>query len=386
LPKAMFDHRDPHYVLVQKPADLARIAVRLKREKALGVDLEGDSMFHYQEKVCLLQVSTTLENFVFDPLALGDLSPLAPLFADAGTRKVFHGSDYDIRSLQRDFGIRVNSLFDTQIAARFLGMGETSLASLLKSQFGVIIGKKYQKRDWSERPLPHGMLSYAVRDSCYLLPLARVLENEVLAQGRLSWVEEENELLSKVSPAPRAQNPLFLKFKGASKLDRRSLSVLESVLQFRDRVARRRDLPPFKVLSNGPIMEMAQQKPTTEKALKTIKGLGPKQVEALGCPLLEQIKAALTLSEDSLPVYPRGTPEHVPPGVRKRGKALKKWREERSRDLGIDSALVCTNTQIQLIARENPKNMDEFRQIQGIRNWQKHVFGPEICARLKTIG
>jgi len=133
----------PAYLLVKDGSNLGRIAAGLERETVIGVDLEADSMFHYQEKVCLIQISTSLQNILLDPLWLGDLSALFPVFANPNIRKVFHGADYDIRSLYRDFGIEVNSLFDTQIAARFLGIRETSLASLLKeTRVGFSVWKR----------------------------------------------------------------------------------------------------------------------------------------------------------------------------------------------------------------------------------------------------
>ena len=261
LPKKKINRKQPGYVWVDTNRELCRIGVNLEKEPAVGVDLEADSMFHYKERVCLLQISTPSQNILVDPLALKDISPLNPIFADPRIRKVIHGSDYDIRSLKRDFGIEVNSLFDTHIAARFLGYGETGLANLLKDKFGLNIEKKYQKKDWSKRPLTDVMLSYATQDASHLLPLSRILEKELRTKKRIQWVEEECEIQSRVRPAISNKNPLFLKFKGAGRLDSRSLAVLEAILRFRDNMARSRDLPPFKILSNGPILMMVNKKP-----------------------------------------------------------------------------------------------------------------------------
>jgi len=225
------------------------------------VDLEADSMFHYQEKVCLLQFSTPSINILVDPLAVKDLSPLAPIFKSSEILKIFHGSDYDIRSLYRDFEIEVNALFDTQIAARFLGLRDIGLASLLKGKLNIALKKKYQKKDWSQRPLPSPMLEYAVHDTAYLLSLKRILMAELQKTNRLSFVEEECQLQTTVrSPIP-GNEPLFLKFNGAGRLDRRSLAVLESLLQLRDRLAKDRDLPLFKVVGNSQVMALAKRKP-----------------------------------------------------------------------------------------------------------------------------
>jgi len=376
----------PQYILVEKYPDLYRIGAGLQKEEAIGVDLEADSMFHYQERVCLVQISTRTQNILVDPLAVKDLSPLTPVFADSRVRKVFHGADYDIRSLYRDFGIEVHSLFDTEIAARFLGFRQSGLASLLRHMFGLIIEKKYQKRDWSQRPLPPPMCVYAAQDSCRLLALSRLFEKKLRTKGLLFCVEEECEALSKVRPTPREESPLFLKFKGAGKLDSRSLAVLEALLQFRDDVARRRDLPPFKIVGNLPLLEMAQKKPVTPSKLMALRGLSPKQVKSLGQPLLERIRAALNLPEEALPTYPRKPRPAYDHKVIRRVKALREWREHRASSLGIDSALTLSNAQIRALALENPDHPHALEQMTEIKNWQKHLFGPEICALLKRIG
>jgi len=375
----------PAYLLVKDGSNLGRIAAGLERETAIGVDLEADSMFHYQEKVCLIQISTSLQNILVDPLWMDDLSALYPVFANPKIRKVFHGADYDIRSLYRDFGIEVNSLFDTQIAARFLGIRETSLAHLIKERFGVVIEKKYQKKDWSERPLPAAMRAYAVQDTCHLLHLSQILEKELRVKGRLFCVEEECELLSKVRPVPTNGDPLFLRFKGAGRLDPRSLAVLESILQLRDDTARRRDLPPFKVLGNAPIMEIAKKKPVTKRDLERIKGLSVKQVRMLGHSILKKTDESAKLPEDKLPVFPKNTGERISAEMSKKVKTLKVWREQKAKEMDIDPSLVCTNSQIHSLARAHPKRRKDLEEIDTIRAWQRRLFGRDICYLLKGV-
>jgi ribonuclease D len=375
----------PAYLLVKDRSNLSRIAARLERETAIGVDLEADSMFHYQEKVCLIQISTPLQDILVDPLSLDDLSPLSPVFGDPNIRKVFHGADYDIRSLYRDFDIEVNSLFDTQIAARFLGIRETGLAHLLKENLGVLVEKKYQKKDWSERPLPAAMRAYAVQDTCHLLPLSRVLEKELRVKGRFFCVEEECELLSKVRPVPPDANPLFLRFKGARRLDPRGLAVLESIMQLRNDTARRRDLPPFKILGNAQIMEISERKPVTERDLGRIKGLSARQVRMLGSSILKEIAESTKLPENELPAFPRNTGKRIAAKVSKKVKALREWREQRAKEIGTDPSLVCTNDQIHSLALAHPKRLKDLEDIDTIRAWQRRLFGSEICHILKGI-
>jgi len=373
-------------LLIENDADLHKIALELQKEPAIGVDLEADSMFHYQERVCLLQISTQALNIVIDPLPVKDFSPLAPIFADARIRKVFHGADYDIRSLYRDFGIEVHSIFDTQIAAKFLGARETGLASLLKMRFNVSTDKKYQKKDWSQRPLPAAMLRYAVQDICHLLPLSDILEKELMEKRLLFCVEEECELLSNVRPNLSGNRPFFLSFKGAARLDPRSLAVLEKILCFRDQVARHKDRPHFKVLGNNQIIEIARNKPVTKTDLTRVKGLSPKLIDHMGRSLIEKVKEGLYLPDEALPVYPKKTRQKLRSKETARVKALKSWRERQCEKWRVDPALICTNAQILALAIANPEKPEGIECIENIRKWQIKLFGSEICNILQETG
>ena len=374
------------YLLIENDADLKKIIPELEGESTIGVDLEADSMFHYQEKVCLVQISTQRLNLLIDPLSVKDLSPLAPVFADRGLRKVFHGADYDMRSLYRDFGMEVHSLFDTQIAARFLGFRETGLASLLHEKFQVSSDKRYQKKDWSQRPLPAPMLQYGVQDTFHLLSLAGILERELMEKGRLFCVEEECELLSRVRPNSSNKRPFFSSFKGAARLDPRSLAVLESILSFRDQTAKRRDCPHYKVLGNKPIMEIVRIKPVTKNDLSGIKDLSRKQIDRMGRSLIEKVREGLSLSDERLPVYPKKVWQRLKSKERARVKELKNWRERLGGEWGVDPAVICTNAQIEAIAMANPEKPENMKSIKGVRKWQIKLFGPDICSILQETG
>jgi len=382
----MTDHTPPEYILVEKDADLHGLMSELRGEAVIGVDLEADSMFHYQEKVCLIQIATQRLNLLIDPLSMKDISPLAPVFADRRVRKVFHGADYDIRSLYRDFGIEVHSLFDTQIAARFLGSREISLASLLQENFHIWSDKKYQKKDWSQRPLPAPMMEYAVQDICYLLPLARILEKKLKEKGLLFCVEEECALLSAVRPNAPRSGSFFTGFKGAARLDSRSLAVLEGLLRFRDQLAKRRDCPHFKVLGNQPILDIVQNRPLSRSDLSGIKGLSRKQIDHMGEAIIEKVREGLRVPDEALPVYPRKTWQRLRSREGARVEALKRWRDRVGDQWGVDPAVICTNAQIREIAISNPQRPEDMKAIEEIRNWQIELLGPEICNLLKDTG
>lgn len=291
----------PVYKIIDSLSDLKQAVAALKKEKTIAVDLEADSMYHFKEKVCLVQMASKTLNLLIDPLSIMDLSPLTSLFSSTKIKKIFHGADYDVRSLYRDFRIEINNLFDTQLASMFLGARETGLNAVVQSRFDVVLDKKYQKKDWSIRPLPKEMTDYAVQDVMYLIPLARILEKELKKKKRLDWVKEECHGLSKVRPVLTSNKPLFLNFKGAGRLDPRSLCVLEAILQFRSKIARKKDRPLFRVFGNEAVMKITEKKPTSMASLKKSNALGEKQIKMYGDTLVKTIHDALKKGKQTTP-------------------------------------------------------------------------------------
>ena len=363
--------------IITTVAGLTEVADVLSQQTEIAVDLEMDSLHHYQEKVCLIQVSTRSENWLIDPLAFRDLSPLAGPLGDPGILVVMHGADYDIRSLHRDFGIEVTNLFDTMIAARFLGISEFGLAALLRARFGIELDKKYQKADWSKRPLSREMSAYAVADTSDLLALYDQLRDELQQKGRLTWLEEECRLVSKARVSEK-EGPLFLYCKGASKLKERSLAILEELLQLRDRQSQLLDRPPFKVLSADTLQEIAEIRPRSIGELATIKGMTPGQLNRHGAALLAAVVHGLEIPDEKLPSFPRTRKNDVMDGAKERLRSLKTWRDQKSAALGLEPGVLAPNWMLESVADVADATSATLNDIAGMRDWQKQLFGKEL--------
>ncbi|MBC2696301.1 MAG: ribonuclease D [Desulfobacteraceae bacterium] len=373
------------YTLINTKADLEKITSDFKKERFIAVDIEADSMYHFKEKVCLIQLAAGKKYIVIDPLQIQDLSSLKSLFANNDIKKIFHGADFDVRSLYRDFNIKIKNLFDTQIACMFLGIRETSLDAVLKKRFNISLNKKYRKKDWSERPLPEDMIEYAVKDTMYIIKLADILDKELKKNGRSSWVHEECEILSKVRPALLSNEPLFIKFNGAGKLTPKFLAVLEALLQFRRSVAEKKDKPLFKIVDNNSLMKIVKEKPANLKQLEKTKALSQKQIEMYGDTIVRAVNNSLMLPAADQPVYPhRKKAPILPPEVPLRAKAIKRWRDSKAKELGLDPSIVCNKSIINSIAIQNPTYLIDLLKIKEMKKWQKKEFGRDIAAILGT--
>jgi ribonuclease D len=371
-----------NYQFITTDADLSRALDKLMQQKIVAVDLEGDSMFHFTERICLIQMATPTFNIVIDPLALSRPAALAPLFANRDIQKIFHGADYDIRSLYRDFNIEVHHLFDTQIAAMFLGEVKTGLDALLRDRLGIGLDKRFQKKDWSQRPLPTDMVSYAIQDAVYLLPLADRLKAEIEALGRQSWVTEECRLLSHVRPAENDDAPLYLKFRGAGRLKPRNLAVLEALLQWRQQVAEKKDRPPFKVVGNATLMALSVHRPASHQDIEKLIPIKPRQLHMYADDWIMAIQQAQSLATADLPHYPRKVIPKTPPLIAPRMRAIKKWRDQTARHLGIDAPVLMNKAMMTAVASDNPGDLPALARIPLLRRWQIQYFGQDMLAAL----
>jgi ribonuclease D len=382
------------------------LAKKLCKEDIIALDIEADSLHHYSPKVCLIQISTRRDTFIIDPLAIETIDPLRSLLVDRKIKKVLHGGDYDLRSLHRDFAITVPNIFDTMVASQFLGEAEVGLAAVLKTRFGLILDKKYQRADWSKRPLTKDMLQYAARDTDHLIKLYEQLTHELDLKGRLDWVEEECSILSAECATannmhgacdPRVGNtgcidkkkrlqrePRFKRFKGAGTMSPRDLAVLEKLLAYRDKRAKKQDRPPFKLFGNKLIKDLVKTKPTGPEALETMPGLPKAFMKRYAKGVLSAIKTSLALPENRLPVYPRKQRPVRNPKKRARLSRLKTWRDGKAEELALNSGILCSNALLEAVAERHPKDLRALEAVPGMRKWQVRILGKEIIVSLRT--
>jgi len=359
----------PPYRFFDHGPEVAAFFAAVRAEPVLALDLEADSLHHYPEKICLVQISTPSETVILDPLAAPEvLDGLESVLADAAVRKIVHGGDYDVRLLKRERGVTVRNLFDTMIAAQLTGRERFGLAALLEEHFGVVLDKRHQRADWSRRPLGPELLAYAAADTAHLHALCGQLSAELSALGRLAWADEECRLLERIEPAA-PKKPWCLDVKGAGRLAPRELARLQALLEMRDELARAWDRPPFMVLGNQTLIDWAQAPPASRRALVQTPGAGRALLERVADRALEALERAAAVSEAECPRPEPLRRTVLSSSEASRLKRLKSVREETALRLGLAPGLLVNGATLEKLARAGETGA------LPLKDWQAEVLG-----------
>jgi ribonuclease D len=367
---------------VDTPAALAAAVSALGKARALAVDTEADSFYHYFHKCCLVQISDGHAAYLVDSLALEEAPGLETLFADAAVTKVLHAAEQDVLYLRRDFGLELRPLFDTMIAAQLLGKKSVGLAGLLNEYFGVTLDKGCQRDDWSRRPLTGRQMAYAAEDVRHLIRLQHALEADLEARGRLAWASEEFDHIARRAWPVRDFDPEeFWGMKGARDLEPRSAAVLRELYVMRDARARAADVPPFRIVSDETLVSLARRLPRDGADFDGIKGLTPLVRRRIGPPILEAVARGLAVVEERLPRPPRGQGRRRTATFRTRVERLRAWRRERAADLAMDPGVLFPQSTLEALADRGPEALEEGTEVPGLRRWRRQILLPD-AARL----
>jgi len=342
----------------------------------LALDTEADSLHHYPEKVCLIQLSFAGRDWLLDPLADADPLALGPVLGDAAVTKILHGADYDLRMLHRQFGLTVSGLFDTMIAARLTGERAFGLAALLDEHFDVQLEKRFQRADWSKRPLTAEMEHYASMDTHWLEALALKLRTRLEELGRIEWAEEEFSRLEQVRWTPREDPETFRRVKGSGALDSRGLAVLRETWQFREQRARQVNRPPFRVLRDDALLELAKAAIDLGAAAALLTRWGGYWSRDQGrSRLLSAVDRALAAGEDQWPAPLRRERRRPAPDREKKLRELCRGRDALAEQLGIEPPVLASKAGVAEALDAVERN--ELPDGSGpLRRWQARLLAP----------
>ena len=365
-------------VMVETPEALASLLDDLEGVQELGVDTEADSFYSYTEKVCLLQLTVGQTDYLVDPLAGLDLSPLGEIFGDESVVKILHDGEFDVLILGRDFNFRFKNIFDTRIAAAALGIDSPGLAAVLDRYFGVQVDKSEQRSDWSRRPLKQSQIEYARLDTRYLMALKQRMEADLEESGRRMVLDGECERLEELEPPVREFDPDgYAKIKGGNRLSPAEKGVLRELFILRNSVAEERDVPPFKVLGNHVLMDLAVRMPSTMGEIDGLKGFPKGRRRALGRDVLSAVQRGRQ-NPVNKNVQPKTRTPRLDDEPFELHERLRTWRRVRSDKEGMDSSLVLNRHVMLRLAMDRPQSLEQIGQVEGLRDWQLERFGDDL--------
>jgi ribonuclease D len=345
----------PPPVWVDKPNLFNQMIGDLAAQPRVAVDTESNSLHAYREQVCLIQFSTVQKDYVIDPLALDDLSSLAPIFSNPKIEKIFHAAEYDLICLRRDFGFQISHLFDTMHAARVLGYPFVGLDNLLAEKFQFEMDKRHQKADWAVRPLSSAQLDYARLDTHFLFDLRDALEAELKEKNRLQIAREDFGRACHVDlPREKLNGTSWKRFSVRKDISPRELTILSELCISRDQIAERMNRPVFKVISDALLIDIARNLPEKDVDLAGL-GLSPKQIRLWGSEILEAIKRGIVA-----PLVEREQAKRPSDATIKRLEKLKNWRKKVAQELSVESDIILPKTYLNALAENPPKNLKDL--------------------------
>ncbi len=377
----MKDEQQKLYSYIENDSDLKSLVSQINAADRIAIDIEADSLHPSFEKVCLIQLTINSSNFIVDPLAGMDMSGL--LDALAHRPLILHDGGYDLRMLYSSLRFRPYcEVFDTMLAAQLLGFEHFGLGALLEHYFDLSHSKRAQKADWSKRPLSPDLLQYASDDTRYLIRLADCLADELGKLTRLPWHSQACERMVRQTivqkPPPDPEN--VWRIKGASLLGKSELRFVRELYFWRISQAEKADRPPFKIMHNKLILELAawaNLKPMDplKKGPKLPRDCTGKRLTALE----NAIRKAHDTPESDWPARrKKSTPKHAVPDRKLFILTLRDECSNLAAKLNIAPSVLATRAAVAAVAYNDLRTVDDLTNSTPLMRWQAELLQPLI--------
>lgn len=372
----------PPALYIEHDKNLKQLVKKLRNEPLLAIDTESNSLYAYQERVCLVQLSTRTHDYIIDPLRIADMSPLGDLLADPKIEKIFHAAEYDLMCLKRDYEFTLVNLFDTMVAARICGVKTLGLNRLLAEFCGVNVDKSHQRDDWGQRPLPEEGLLYAQMDTHYLPTLRDKMSELLMSQGRMEEAKETFSEVAEVTPPEHVFDPEgYWRMAIPSGLNRRQSAILRELYLLREELAKQRDCPPFKVFADKMLLAIAEAAPRNLNELERVRGLPVAIAQRYASELLHAVEQG---KKTMLPHRPH-RPAAIDPVVAERFTILRDWRRERAEQRGVESDVIISKDALWEVAIKAPTKLEALHGIKGIGPWRLATYGEELIQLIQRL-
>lgn len=285
--------------------ELAELCDQARDDTVFGLDVEFIREKTYYPQLALIQIAVGEQYVLVDPLESVDLGPLESLMSDPEVTKILHAGSQDLEIFYYRTGHAAKNIFDTQVAAAMLGMGnQISYGALVNRVLGIQLEKGESFTNWLRRPLTPKQETYALDDVVSLLPLYDGLRAELERLGRKGWVAEECSRYEDASYYETDPRQIYRKVKRFGTLDPRGQAVLRELASWREEEARRRDRPRRNIVSDEVLVELARKKTSRVSDLEHLRGLHPREAQRSGHALIEAIQIGVDVPREEWPVMP----------------------------------------------------------------------------------
>ncbi len=353
-------------LIVADADSFERLCARVETERRIALDTEFHSERSYAPRLMVVQLAFDEDTAIVDPLAIADLRPLIARLVEKTI--VGHALASDLKIFADRFEMVPASVFDTQVAAAFLGYGmQISLADLVRDVQHVRLAKSQTVSDWSARPFTLKQLEYLVDDVAHLLPMYDALRERLERMGRYEWALEECEELGDIARYRNDEQRAYLRIPGATRMNRRELGILNEIVKLRDRIARERDVPLKYVLPDDVAGGLATLRPKRIDDLAQLRRLDAGARRQLGPAILQAVERGEALDERLLPEKPK---RFAGASRDTLASLLGVVAGEIAREAGLPPNLLVPRAALERVAREVPRDRERFEELLALRPWR----------------
>lgn len=364
-------------LMIDNNADLAQWCERWLELPYVAVDTEFERTETFFPIAGLIQIGDGQAAYLIDPLAITDWSPLVALLQSPTVIKVLHACSEDLDVFMKLCGVAPAPLFDTQLAAAYLGMDfSMGYSRLVKALLNIELSNAETRSNWLQRPLSANQVTYAAADALHLAELYQVLGPRIEAAGLTNWLLQDSAELVNAAARIQAPETVYLNLKQAWRLQPSELAVLKVLASWREQESRQRDQARNRLLREKTLCPLAQRQPDSLQALSRIEDMHPRSVRQDGQAILELIRAGQQVPEQD---WPQRLPEPLPAEANKLLKALRKVGQRHATHLGMAEELMLRKKHLEALVRSGyPGGI--YQLPDALSGWRRTLMGDELLA------
>lgn len=370
------------YLYINNQSQLETACKEIEQCKVLCVDTEFHRESTYYPEFALLQIYGNNRCWIIDPIELTDLTSIWKIMVDQTILKVFHAGRQDVEIIVKESGAMPLPLFDSQIAAALLGYGQQiGFGNLVQRITKKELAKQESFSDWKARPLRQKQLDYAADDVIWLMPVYQHLKERLEAEGRLSWLHEEQNSLCDLATYQLDESTVFWRVKGSNRLKGKQLATLRSLAAWREQQAQRHNIPRRRMIADEQIIEMSRRDKLTPESMSRIRGVNSGFVKRHSDAVIKAWHTGQTCPEEQWPKQPAR--RHNSRGTDLRLEMLDTLVRLKAEEGEIASSILANKSDLSALASWGYRCTGEPPEVACLHGWRLQLVGDDLLSLLR---